>query len=94
MPSDGGTPTQVTGGHGLSWPHSWSPDSSKIAFAGMREGHWNVFWVSRDGKTERQLTVYDKLNTFVRYPAWSPSGDRIVYEYAVTTGNIWLLELK
>ena len=47
-----------------------------------------------DGKTERQLTGYDKLNTFVRYSAWSPSGDRIVYEYAVTTGNIWLIELK
>ena len=40
------------------------------------------------------MTGYDKLNTFVRYPAWSPSGDRIVYEYAVTTGNIWLIELK
>jgi hypothetical protein len=30
----------------------------------------------------------------VRYPAWSPSGDRIVYEYAETTGNIWAMELE
>jgi len=28
----------------------------------------------------------------VRYPAWSPRGDAIVYEYAETTGNIWLLD--
>jgi hypothetical protein len=28
------------------------------------------------------------------YPAWSPLGNQIVYEYAETTGNIWLMELK
>jgi hypothetical protein len=41
---------------------------------------------------QKQLTNYSKLNTFVRYPAWSPT--QIVYEYAETTGNIWMLELK
>jgi len=29
----------------------------------------------------------------VRYPAWSPSGDFIVYERAEITGNIWTTEL-
>ncbi len=94
IPSDGGTPTQLTAGHGLGWPHSWSPDGSKIAFAGFRDGYWNIYWVSRDGKTQQRLTGYARPNTFVRYPAWSPLGDKIVYEYAETTGNIWLMELR
>jgi Tol biopolymer transport system component len=90
----GGTPTQITFDHGLSWAHSWSPDGDKIAFAGFRNGFWNIWWVSRSTKQEKQLTNYTTLNTFVRYPAWSPLGNQIVYEYAETTGNIWLMELK
>jgi TolB protein len=94
MPSAGGIPTQLTLEHGLSWPHSWSPDGDKIAFAGQRNGIWNLYSVSRTTKEQRMLTHYSKPNSFVRYPAWSPLGNQIVYEYAETTGNIWLLELK
>ena len=94
MPSDGGTPTQLVSDHGLSWAHDWSHDGDKIAFAGQRNGIWNIYWVSRSTKIQKQLTNYQKLNAFVRYPAWSPLGNQIVYEYAETTGNIWMMELK
>jgi len=94
MPSNGGPITQLTFAKGQSWSHSWSPDGDKIAFAGFRNGTWNVWWVSRSTKQQKQLTSYTKLNSFVRYPAWSPLGDKIVYEYTETTGNIWLMELK
>jgi Tol biopolymer transport system component/DNA-binding winged helix-turn-helix (wHTH) protein len=94
IPSRGGTPTQLTFARGQSWPNDWSPDGGKIAFAGWRDGVWNIWWVSRDGKTQKQVTPYTKPNIYVRYPAWSPRGDQIVYEYAETTGNIWLMELK
>jgi Tol biopolymer transport system component len=94
MPSDGGTPTQLTFERGLSWPFSWSPDGDKIAFAGYRDGIWNVYWVSRTDKTQKQVTNYTKLSSYVRYPGWSPLGNQIVYEYAESTGNIWILELK
>jgi len=94
VPSSGGTPIQLTFDRGHSWPHSWSPDGSKIAFAGLRNGIWNIYSVSVTTKEEKQLTHYSKLNAFVRYPAWSPVGNQIVYEYAETTGNIWLMELK
>ena len=53
-----------------------------------------MYWVSRTTKEQKQLTHYSKLNAYVRYPAWSPLGNQIVYEYAETTGNIWLVELK
>jgi eukaryotic-like serine/threonine-protein kinase len=94
MPSDGGESIQLTSGHGRSWPYSFSPDGDKIVFAGERDGVWNVWWVSRSTKQQKQLTNYTKPNSFVRYPSWSPLGNQIAYEYAETSGNIWLMELK
>jgi len=92
--SEGGQPVQLSFEPGQTWPKSFSPDGDKIAFAGFRNGGWNVWWISRSTKVQKQITDYSKLNAFVRYPAWSPRGDRIVYEYAETTGNIWLADLK
>jgi eukaryotic-like serine/threonine-protein kinase len=94
MPSAGGPVVELTSDRGQSWPHSWSPDGDKISFAGFRNGVWNLWWVSRTSRAVKQVTSYSKLNAFVRYPTWSPQGDRIVYEYTETTGNIWLMELK
>ena len=94
VPSDGGAPLQLVSDDGLSWPHDWSHDGDKILFAGQRDGVWNVYWVSRSSKEQKQLTHYSKFNAFVRYPAWSPSGNQIVYEYAETTGNVWVMDLK
>jgi Tol biopolymer transport system component len=94
MPSGGGEATQLISDHGRSWPFSFSPDGDKIAFAGDRNGVWNVYWVSRSTKQVKQVTNYTKLNTYVRYPAWSPLRNQIAYEYAETTGNIWLMDLK
>jgi Tol biopolymer transport system component len=94
MPSDGGEITQLTFDRGQSWPHSWSPDGEKIAFAGFRDGVWNIWWVSLKDKTQKQLTNFNTLSTYVRYPAWSPLGNQIIFEYAEMTGNIWMMELK
>jgi Tol biopolymer transport system component/tRNA A-37 threonylcarbamoyl transferase component Bud32 len=94
MPSDGGTPEQLTFDKGQSWVFGWSPDNDKILFAGLRGGFWNVWWVSRSTKKQQQITDYKKLNSFVRYPSWSPLGNQVVYEYSETTGNIWVADLK
>lgn len=94
IPTIGGQPAQLTFGPGKSWPFSWSPDGDKIAFAGQRDGIWNIYWISRSTKSQKQLTYNSKLNAFLRYPEWSPLGTKIVYEYAETTGNIWVAELK
>jgi eukaryotic-like serine/threonine-protein kinase len=93
IPATGGQPTQLTS-TGKAWPHSWSPDGDKIAFAGQYGGVWNIYWISRSTKAQQKLSNYTKLNAFVRYPEWSPLGNQIVYEYAEITGNIWLMELK
>ncbi len=92
MPSEGGPLDVLTTAEGQSWPYSWSRDGRQVAFAGFRDGLWNVYSVSRDDRRETRLTDYRRLNAYVRYPAWSPRDDQIVFEYAETTGNVWLLE--
>jgi Tol biopolymer transport system component/DNA-binding winged helix-turn-helix (wHTH) protein len=94
MPRDGGTPEQITSEPGQSWPGGWAMDHDRIAFAGQRNGIWNLYWVSRRTKEQTQLTNFTKPHSYVRYPVWSPRSDQIVYEYGETTGNVWLLELK
>ena len=90
--SKGGEPIQLTFEKGKSWPHSFSPNGEEIVFAGQRDGVWNIYTISISTKVQRKLTNYSQMHSFVRYPAWS--SNRIVYEYAETTGNIWMIELK
>ena len=95
LADSGGPLTQLTFHHGQSWPHSWSPDGDQVIFARQETNKlWNVWGVSRSTKKEKQLTHYSKLDAYVRYPAISPRGDQLVYEYTESTGNIWMLELK
>jgi TolB protein len=94
IPASGGPISMITHDSGQDWPYSWSPDDGQIAFAGQRNGRWNVFSVSVKTGAETQLTNYTAANTYVRYPEWSPTGDRIVYEYGESTGNIWMLEAR
>jgi len=94
IPSSGGEPTQLTFDKSKDFPGGWSPDGDRIVFAGRRNGIWNIYWMSRTTKVQKQLTNYTKLSAFVRYPAWSPLGNQIVYEYAEANGNIWMLELQ
>ena len=80
----------VTGGE--NWPHAWSADEKQIAFAGRRNGVWNVWTVDvQNGKT-RQLTNFTSTNTWVRTPSWSPDSKRIVFEAGAPRGNIWISE--
>ena len=78
---------------GQSWLHSWSPGSDRMAFAGERDGVWNVFEVERASGAVRQLTHWTGREGFVRYPAWAPSGDRIVFERTTRTSSIWTAKL-
>jgi len=40
------------------------------------------------------LTHFDTKSAFVRYPAWSPKGDQIVFERNDLVANIYVGELK
>lgn len=94
FPASGGKLEQLTTEPGQSWPYGWSPDGDKVAFAGMRNGYWNLYWVSRSSRNQKQLTQFRKPNIYVRFPTWSPRGDQIVFEHAETVGNIWLMDAR
>ncbi len=94
MPSAGGPLQQITNETGHSWPFGWSPDGARIAYAALRDGAWNLQWVSRATGERRKLTAYPPGPSFVRYPAWSPAGDRLIYERVETRGNIYLREFQ
>ncbi len=93
LPRNGGTPKQLTRGVEHAFLSDWSPDSRQIVFAGMRQGSWNLYTLDVNTGAERKLSDFRSLRTFVRYPAWSPANDWIVYERTETTGNIYLLDL-
>ncbi len=93
MAAAGGAVRVLTSGPGQSWPHSFSPDGRRIAFAGQRGGVWNVYWVPASGGAERRVTSYESPALYVRYPDWSPLGDRIAYEFAESTSTVWVTEL-
>lgn len=94
IPATGGPATQLTFDHGNNWSAGWSPDGDKIIFAKRPPGGiWNVWTVSRATRVEKQMTHYTKLNSAVYGPVMSPRGDRLVYEYLETAGNIWMIEL-
>ena len=94
VPSTGGPVTVLTADQHPSFPNDWAPDGDKIVFAGLRNGVWNIWWVSRSTRQEHQMTHYTRENIQLLYPDWSPRGDQIVYEYSETIGNIWTMRVK
>ena len=88
----GGEPLLLTAAGSKSWPNSWAPDGDRVACATLREGRWEIGWVSLTTREERLVTRFDDLAGYVRYPTWSPDGETIVFERAETTGDLWLLE--
>ncbi len=92
VPATGGPLSVLVDEKGLSFPYDFSPDCERISFVGQRDGIWNVYWVARKDRTVRRLTDNTLRRTFLRYPAWSPRGDQIVYERSETTGNVWMLD--
>ncbi|MGA7351648.1 MAG: protein kinase [Acidobacteriaceae bacterium] len=55
----------------------WSPDGTQIAFSGREPGKsWEVYIVPAEGGNPERVTSGDNDDL---YPAWSPSGDALVY---------------
>lgn len=89
-----GAVTQVSRDVDHAWVRSWSPDGQRIAFAGARDGRWDVWSVDRHGRDQQQLTRYGDEHHYVRNPEWAPTGDRLVYEFASFSGNVWVIGLQ
>ena len=90
---NGGHQEILTDDPGLNYPHSFSPDNRRIAFAAYRDGVWNIWWIDRITRERKQLTHYTAYGSFVRSPSWRPGTEEMVYEYSQVKGNVYLLDL-
>jgi TolB protein len=93
VPSGGGELRQLTDEPGEHWPGSWSPDGRRILYAASRGGTWELRWIDRDGGDQIVVLPGDRLDVYYRYPAWSPTGERIVYERGEVEADLWEVEL-
>jgi Tol biopolymer transport system component len=66
---------------------AWSPDGSRIAFSSKREGSFDIYSMSADGRETQRLTreAGDESD-----PSWSPDGKRLVFSRA--PGDLYLME--
>jgi Tol biopolymer transport system component len=76
-----------------AWPNDWSPDDRHIVYAALRAGRWAVEAVEVSTGRVWRLTPRGAATEYVRWPVWSPRGDRIVYERGYWTGNVWVAAL-
>jgi Tol biopolymer transport system component/DNA-binding winged helix-turn-helix (wHTH) protein len=93
MPASGG-PVRIIKDGGLNYARSFSPDDSKILYAARENDVWNIYWVSIRTHEIRRLTDYRNARIYVRYPDWALTGDKIVYEFNESKGNVYVGELR
>jgi Tol biopolymer transport system component len=94
LPAAGGEIRTLVSDMMQAFAQDWSPDGERISFSGQKDGVGNIYWVNRTTGQVRQLTQFDSKSAFVRYPAWSPKGDQIVFERNDVVANIYVGELK
>jgi hypothetical protein len=82
IPAQGGTRIRITEGEGGGTQPSWSPDGTKIVFVSYREvdpATWQALSVVEPRAGAEPEIIASHGNQRVRYPTWSPTGDRIAY---------------
>jgi TolB protein len=82
---DGGKVECVAGKSDMLWP-AWSPDGQTIAFCNYEKGYPAVYFMSPDGKNQRQF--FDKPAS---HPAFSADGKRLALS---SEGDIIVITLK
>jgi Tol biopolymer transport system component len=84
---------RLTNERGQTWVRSWSPDGRKIAVAALRDGVWSLLWIEVATGRRGTITPAGPPRVYVRYPAWSPRGDLVLFERGELRGNIWMLQI-
>jgi Tol biopolymer transport system component len=89
MPSEGGTPRQLTRDEEDSHP-AWSPrNPDEILF--LRD-HKRLAVVSVSTGKVRYLPGYSEGSYILDYPSWSADGKRIYFSVSRKSGDIYVLE--
>jgi Tol biopolymer transport system component len=93
MHEDGSGDREVLTGdvHGIE--PSWAPNSSLLAFAGLRDHQWDIWTMEIDGRHLTNLTDSELADY---HPDWSPNGRSIAYDHyegADTDYEIYKIEV-
>ena len=65
----------------------------KIAAAAFRNGQWDLRWIDAGSGATGIISPSAAPHIYVRYPAWSPKNDLVVYERGELRGNVWMLQV-
>jgi Tol biopolymer transport system component len=76
VPSDGGTPRQLTDDPSDDLAPDWSANGTLVAFHSFRTGNRDVFTVGADGSGLAQVTT-DTLSDW--YAVWGPDDNTLVF---------------
>jgi Tol biopolymer transport system component len=93
MLDDGREQRQLTTAPTWDADPAFSPDGSRIAFTGERDGNREIYVMDADGANQRRLTftagtVRDPMVESVdENPSWSPDGERIGFD-STRDGNL------
>jgi len=68
--------TLVSGGDQSFVQPSLSPDGSRVAFFSTRDGHWALFLMTSDGKSQHPITGNTVFESVV---SWAPDGSAIAF---------------
>ncbi|HMK39330.1 MAG TPA: BamA/TamA family outer membrane protein, partial [Bacteroidota bacterium] len=77
--------TRITTGRRAMQP-AVSPDGKTLAYVVNADGTTNIALADIDGTHERMLTAYSRGEQ-VYNPKWSPSGDRLIFDYSMKDGR-------
>lgn len=77
--------------HGWDRFPSWSPDGRWVAFTARgRDGNWDIWLVSADGRVEVRLTEDPAQDV---EPSWAPDSRRLVFQSDRGGSNdLWILD--
>ena len=90
VPSEGGTPRQLTDDPADDLAPDWSPDGTEIAFHSFRTGNRDVFTIGADGSGLAQVTS-DTLSDW--YAAWGPDDNTLAFSRG-DGGDLTIVETR
>src|SRR5829696_1044732 len=86
MDANGENATNITQTDANERDPNWSPDDTKIAFAGVRNQGWEILTMDPDGENEEILTG-DSFDGEDRGPDWSPDSTMVVFQKQSQVGG-------